>query len=246
MAYLTQRPRFLALGLASFVLLGARTAHADLPELFYDDFDDGDYDGWVDDSPYFDIFAAPALLPSPEGYAVWGVGQGYGQDDGLSTALSHPLNLSNVAELAIEMRAITGPGWPSVAQVDLYQGTQDYYGGFVQGEGERQTAFLIMEDGAGDQWTYTYGLGDEAYNWHDYRWERNADGWWSFYLDGSLISANYHQHNEFINFDWIELYPLRNEAAIEWVRIRGNVIPGPGSVSSLWFAALLLTTRRRA
>jgi hypothetical protein len=237
--------KVLSAPLAAIYILFAGATFADLPELFFDDFDDGNYDGWVADSPYFDIFAPPDLLPSPEGYAVWGVGQGYGQDDGLSTALSHPLNLSNVAELAIEMRATTGPGWPSAAQVDLYQGTQDYYGGFVQGEGERQAAFLIMEDGAGDQWTYTYGLDDEAYNWHDYRWERDADGWWSFYLDGALIAANYHQHSEFADFDWLELYPLRSEAAIEWVRIRGNIVPTPGSLAILALGTIGIVRRSR-
>ncbi|MFG0252679.1 MAG: hypothetical protein ACF8NJ_07405, partial [Phycisphaerales bacterium JB038] len=63
MAFLAQRPRFLTLGLASFVLLGTRTAQADLPELFYDDFDDGNYDGWVVDSPMFDTLGPPDVLP---------------------------------------------------------------------------------------------------------------------------------------------------------------------------------------
>ncbi|MFG0252681.1 MAG: hypothetical protein ACF8NJ_07415 [Phycisphaerales bacterium JB038] len=217
---------------------------ADLPELFFDDFDDGDYDGWVADSPYHPVWSPPAVLPSPEGYAIWGVGSGYGQDDGLLTSISYPLNLQNVQELAIEMRTITGSGWPSSSNALLYSGL-DYYSGLHWGEGNTRADFLIMEGGS-DALILSHPMGGDAYNWHDFRWERDADGWWSFYLDDSLIAANYYQHGTFTDFDWLELNPLRNEAAIEWVRIRGNVIPGPGGIALLPLASLVLARRRRS
>ncbi len=241
MAYLTQRPRFLALGLASFVLLGARTAHADLPELFYDDFDDGDYVGWTDSSPLHISWGPPAIVPSPEGFAVGGVGQGYGQDPGLHTPLSHPISLHNVAELAIEMRAISGPGWPSSAEVFLFNDL-DFYSGRDYGESFTRADFLIGDDGA-DTLVYSHSMTD-PFDWHDFRWERDADGWWSFYLDGALIAADFHQHGLYTSFDYLEIYPLRDEGAIEWVRIRGNVIPGPGSIALLPLAAFAFPRRR--
>ncbi|MFG0252682.1 MAG: hypothetical protein ACF8NJ_07420 [Phycisphaerales bacterium JB038] len=224
------------------LLLGS-AAQADLPELFYDDFDDGNYDGWVADSPHYPVWGAPAVAPSPEGFAIWGVGSGYGQDDGLHTHISHSLDLQNVAELAIEMRAITGPGWPSSVNLYLWHG-EDQYRGTDFGESNTRAEFHILE--GADYSVYPYPIGPDIYDWHDFRWERDADGWWSFYLDGTLAMADYVQHDAFTSFEWINLQPLRNEAAIEWVRIRGNVIPGPGGVSLLALIPLAVVSRRRA
>ncbi len=230
-----------SVALATMLLSGA--AHADLPELFFDDFDDGNYDGWVVDSPYYSVWGAPAVAPSPQGYAIRGVGQGYGQDDGLHTHISHELNLQNVAELAIEMRAITGPGWPSSVNLYLWHG-EDQYRGTDFGESNTRAEFHILE--GSDHFSHTYPMGPDAYEWHDFRWERDADGWWSFYLDGALAVADYVQHDAFASFEWINLQPLRNEAAIEWVRLRGNVIPSPGSIALLSLATLATARRRRA
>ncbi len=243
MTHLLRPSRLLTNGLASVVLLGAGSAQADLPELFYDDFDDGDYDGWVVDSPMFDTLGPPDVVASPEGYAISGVGQGYGQDDGLGIYLGHPLDLTNVAEVAIEMRAITGPDWPNSASTMLYSGPISYYRGMDYGESNQRADFLIMEDGS-DDWVHSHPMGSDVFNWHTYRWERDTAGWWSFYLDGALIEADYYQHNTFTDFDWVELHPLRNQSAIEWVRLRGNIIPTPGSFS-LFGLTVLAATRRR-
>lgn len=232
----------IAIGLASAAIVCTGAARADLPELFYDDFDDGDYDGWIADSPMFDTLGPPDVLPSPEGYAIWGVGQGYGQDYGLGIYLGHPLDLENVAEVAIEMRAISGPDWPNSASTMLYSGPDNYYRGMDYGESNQRADFLVMEGGS-DDWIYSYDMGSDVFDWHTFRWERDAAGWWSFYLDDALIAENYHQHDAFTNFDWVELHPLRNQSAIEWVRIRGNVIPAPSAMFVLGLVTCL--PRRR-
>ncbi len=82
------------------------------------------------------------------------------------------------------------------------------------GEANQRAGFLIMEDGS-DDWIYHYPMGSDVFAWHSFRWERDAAGWWSFYLDDALITADYYQHNTFTEFDWVELHPLRNQSAIE-------------------------------
>jgi hypothetical protein len=82
---------------------------AQMTVLFYDNFDDGDYDGWkvMEVSGTAPDVRAPDMVLSPEGYSVRGTGSGYHPDWG--NFIACPINLQNVIELCIEIRARSGP-----------------------------------------------------------------------------------------------------------------------------------------
>ena len=72
-------------------------------EVFFDNFDDGNYNGWSVIYPQTgDPAEAPDVVSSPEGYLIRGVGNGY-SGPGLNVYISQPLSISNSSELKIEM-----------------------------------------------------------------------------------------------------------------------------------------------
>lgn len=94
-----------------FALLCQGISWASLPVLFFDNFDDGNFDGWSATYPTTgDPATPPDVVPSPQGYSLRGVGSGYypPDDPGLTVLLSHPVSLNNVGELSIEFRASRG------------------------------------------------------------------------------------------------------------------------------------------
>lgn len=92
----------MSLVLLTFVCPGA--LRADLTELFYDDFDDGDFIGWSAVHPVTgNPMTAPDIVTSPQGYSLRGVGSGY--TGASETSLSQDFSVSNVGELEIEVRS---------------------------------------------------------------------------------------------------------------------------------------------
>jgi len=196
---------------------------------FFDDFDDGNYDGWSVTHPETgDPTNPPDVVSSPEGYSLRGVGSGYSQDPGLNVYLTYPLQLSNIGELKVEMRAKSGPQWPNSAWVILISG-DDYADRYVfgdYGEGNQWAQFHSVIDGQ-IEW-YNYSI--NANLWHDFAWARDADGWWSLSIDGQEVWHNFLQDNQLTSFEPIGINLLRNQSEIEWVRISGCVIPAPSAI----------------
>jgi len=66
-------------------------------------------------------------------------------------------------------------------------------------------------------------IGNLAYEWHDFAWSRDSNGWWSLSIDGQIQAANFYQDNQLTSFDKVGLHILRNQSEIEWVRISGQI-----------------------
>jgi hypothetical protein len=155
--------------------------------------------------------------------------------------LTHPFSINNVTELKIEMRAKSGPQWPNLSRVYLVDGS-DYYAVQDYGESNRKADWIGWLNG--HELVYRYDIGDRAYEWHDFAWTREADGWWSLSIDGNIEWANFYQEtNPLTSFDKIAVQILRNQSEIEWVRIS---VPEPATLSLLGLGGLALLRRRRA
>jgi len=202
-------------------------ARADLPVLFFDDFDDGNYSGWtVTDIRGAADVRAPDVVASPEGYSVRGTGSGYQPD--WSCYLARPISLPNAREISIEVRARSGPAWPNAASACLFDG-QDSYQGMVYGESNRKADFLVYV-GPGE-YVYRHDIGDRAYDWHTYAWTRDSEGWWSLSIDGVVEAADFRQNLEITSLDHVELVLHRDQSEIEWVRISGVAEPTEGWIA---------------
>ncbi|MCX6832688.1 MAG: hypothetical protein NT028_11270, partial [candidate division Zixibacteria bacterium] len=221
-AFLTK----IALVLAGLYLVCPGMSRADLPVLFYDNFDDGNFDGWSPTYPTTgDPATPPDVVPSPQGYSLRGVGSGYypTDDPGLTVLLSHPVSLNNVGKLSIEFRAKSGPQWPNQAQVWLVSGNNVYIV-HDYGESNRRADWLISVNGQ-TQHEFNYSIGNLAYEWHDFAWTRDGNGWWSLSIDGQIQAANFYQDNQLTSFDKVGMHIVRNQSEIEWVRISGVATP---------------------
>ena len=208
-----------SLVLAVFVLVCSSASWADWNEVFFDDFDDGDYDGWTVTNWKGEPRPAPDVVPSPEGYSLRGVGSGYSTPPPVDAWISHPVSISDVTELKIEMRAKSGPQWPNRAAVYLVS-SSDYYGVDDYGEaGENETADLYFYINGLWDFLHRYPIGSRAFEWHTFAWTRDANGWWSLSIDGQVEAANFCQDNRLTSFDRVGIMVMRNQSEIEWVRI---------------------------
>jgi len=201
------------------ILLCPTVSHAGWSVVFFDDFDDGDYDGWAVARPcnIEGPVNAPDVAPSPEGYSIRGVGSGYSQDGGLYTYISHPLSINDSSELKVEMRAKSGSAWPSCASLLLCSGG-DYYLLTDYGEANKQVRFVVCINGV-EECDHRYPIGDRAYEWHDFALTRDGNGWWSLSIDGVVEDPDFYQDSQLTSFDEIGIVPLRNQSEIEWARI---------------------------
>lgn len=209
----------IGLVLAVFVLMCSSASWADWNEIFFDDFDDGDYDGWTVTNWKGETRQAPDVVSSPEGYSLRGVGSGYGTPPPVDAWISHKVSISDVTELKIEMRAKSGPQWPNQAAVYLTS-SSDYYAVDDYGEaGENETADLQRYVNGSHVWLHRYPIGSRAFEWHTFAWTRDANGWWSLSIDGQVEAANFCQDNQLTSFDRVGIMLMRNQSEIEWVRI---------------------------
>ncbi|MBU0718553.1 MAG: hypothetical protein KJ749_09920 [Planctomycetes bacterium] len=138
--------------------------------VLYDDFDDENWDGWSVYNPYGEPgdTLTTVLVPSPEGWAVRGVGSGYGSPE--AAYLVHPLALSGVVELSIEMRARSGSSHPTHSTIALFSGA-DYNAGYDYGEFSL-ARFQVRYDGI-ESVLLDYSL-SAAHDWHDFKWSRDG------------------------------------------------------------------------
>ncbi len=232
------------LALVVFTLLCPSMSWATWQVVFYDDFDDGNYDGW---SVTYPKTGDPAEAPDvvewdpinyPGKYSIRGVGSGY-SGSGLNVYISQPLSISNSSELKIEMRAKSGPELPNSAQLFLLNGTDTY--GFLDYGESAQKASLVDPQGV---W-HDYPI--NANVWHNFAWTRDADGWWSLNIDGLNIDdepewVNF-QDNQLTSFDQISLHLLRNQSEIEWLSVS---VPEPATILLLGLGGLILRRKYRA
>jgi hypothetical protein len=205
-------------------------ARGDSTIILYDDFDDGNFDGWAVTPPPWPWppASAPDIVSSPQGYALRGVGSGYGGDPGLTSHITTPFDVSGVGALVIEMRAKSGPDLPNAVSLYLYDGS-DYYRIMDYGEGNRRADWRSVVGGDIDP--YWYSIGDRAYEWHDFTWTRDTTGWWSLSIDGVPEAVDFKQDMQLTSFDSVGLELLRNQTEVEWVRVTATVAtPVPGAL----------------
>ena len=189
--------------------------------VFEDDFDDGNFDGWLVQHPFSPSSPAssPDVVPSPQGYSLRGVGSGYTPDSGLNVFLTHPITITAPGSLCVEMRAKSGPELPNSAQLYLGHAT-DFYLGMDYGEGNTLAQFTSLV--GGHEELHQYHIGCRAYEWHTFSWCRDLSGWWSLSIDGVVEAANFMQDSQLTSFDKVGIHVLRNQSEIEWVRIRAG------------------------
>lgn len=95
--------------------------------LLHDNFDEGDYDGRRVDTGWpscVQYLVEPEVVVSPEGYAVRGIGSGYGISPCPSIMCDLPANSGT--ELKIEVRAKSGSNAPNSADLILWSGDSGY------------------------------------------------------------------------------------------------------------------------
>lgn len=211
--------------LAVFIILCSSASWAEWNEVFFDDFDDGNYDGWtVADFMGESDVRSPDVVLSPEGYSVRGTGSGYQPD--WACCIVHPINLQNAREVCIEMRARSGSQSPNAVNAVLLDG-QDFYAVRDYGEGNH-TADWTRHKGTLPNDEYRYSIGERAHSWHTFAWCRDSDGWWSLSIDGVTEVSNFRQDLLITSFDNVELHLHRDQSEIEWVRI--SAVPTPMEV----------------
>ncbi len=215
----------IGLVLAVFVLLCSSASWADWNEVFYDDFDDGEYDGWTVTNWKGETRPAPDVVPSPEGYSLRGVGSGYSTPPPVDAWISHPVSISDVTEMKIEMRAKSGPQWPNRAAVYLVSSSDCYVFDDYGEAGENETADLQFYINGLWDFLHRYPIGSRAFEWHTFAWTRDANGWWSLSIDGQVEAANFGQDNRLTSFDRVGIMVMRNQSEIEWVRISAVTEP---------------------
>jgi hypothetical protein len=211
----------ICLALVIFTLLCSSVSWGSWTEVFSDDFDDGNHNGWNVTNCIGDTAEAPNVVISPEGYAIAGAG---GQNEWISQSIS----INNVSELMIEARAISGSVGYNTAQVYLVSGN-DYYFGMVHGESNPHVRFTSFVDNIEN--TYEHII--DASIWHDFAWVRDTDGWWSVYMNGSLEWNIGYQDSQLTSFERVSMHLLGEQSEIERVSIsvpEPATIPAPGAI----------------
>jgi hypothetical protein len=213
-------------------------ANAGLPTLLYDDFDDGDYNGWTVENPYGPPGATltPAVFASPEGYSIKGVGSGYGSPE--AAYLVKPVSLADYTEICLEMRARSGVLAPTHSTVALFSG-DDYYDLYDYGENEVAMTRSSVDGTISEQ---LHSLAD-PHEWHDFAWCRDADGLWSLSIDGTPAATDFVQETSLTSFDAAALTVTRQYSEIEWVRIGG--VPEPATLALVAAGVAGIVVRRR-
>ncbi len=194
--------------------------------VFFDDFDDGNFAGWSAVDPLTGAPAtAPNVVPSPQGWALRGIGSGYEQDPALNVVLTRDLSTVNLGEMKIEMRAKAGPDRPNAVQVQLSNGGNYYtvvdyaLDGWDLNDRANWNSWV---DGAGQQLSHT--VSGAPGEWHDFAWVRDAQGQWSLSIDGQVQAVNIWTDNQLRSFTKVAISLLRDQSEIEWIALTGNTL----------------------
>lgn len=193
--------------------------------VFYDDFDDGIADGWT-------ALDAGGLLPtvvrSPEGFALRGSGHGDGTP--FTERLLRRLPVANAVEISVEYRAKAGPGAGNVAEALILEGNSIdegvHYWMWARGASSMTADWIVGDYG----YVYNHDLGEMVHEWHDYRWSRDASGFWTFSIDGQIAATRFRRDLQISNFETLVLGVGRDESEIEWIRVTGRCDPPPPAV----------------
>ncbi|OHB61802.1 MAG: hypothetical protein A2Y76_08090 [Planctomycetes bacterium RBG_13_60_9] len=219
---------------AALSVLWPTMALADLSAVPYDNFDDGNYDGWtVGDHVWSPVVNPPPVFSSPQGFAVAGVWPKV-------TGIMHPLSVTDAMEVSFEMRATSGPS----VDADMLLWSELNYptGAVYAGYSYQGTArFVIRYDGI--ERLFDYG-GGSLTGWHDFKWARDAEGWWSFYLDGSNIHPNFVQDSRLTSFISVDIGTPN--AQVEWVRVSAVPVPGAVLLGAIGLGCANCLLRRRS
>ncbi len=113
------------------------------------------------------------------------------------------------------MRARSGSGHPTHSTIALFNG-DDWLAGYDYGE-FNLAAFHTLYGGQGtDVLHHTFA---NPHDWHDFKWSRDAQGWWSLSIDGTVVVANFDQDTTLTSFDTVALTVARQQSEIEWIRV---------------------------
>ena len=233
-----------------FVLFGimlsisqASATPCDLQELLSDDFEDG-YDDWTVGTLYGwleDRVQAPLLVPSPQGQAIGS--QGSPGWDGVHIYQALPPNDGNCFKLEYNAKSAAG-GYRSV-QISLWEGDQNYE--FWDYGEANQRAQMLYFPGPGNSFEeiMRHPLGQAAFEWHTFTWERDADGWWSLGIDGQPAATNFAQDTRLTSFEYVQvMMQAGSGSAVDWVSF--SAVPEPSAFILAVFGFLgLLAFRRR-
>ena len=194
----------------------------------FDGFGDGDTAGWTAEDAAGMAATPPDVVASTHDYALRGT------DSRGATWLRQGLDLGSVQELVVEMRAKAGPNTGDNASL-LLLNTDDAYEFSVEGA-DAQHATLTASVGGGDA-TEHYPLHDRGHGWHDYRWTRDADGWWCLAIDDRVEALRFAQDSQLRSFDAVAVRLDGAQSEIEWLRVSATPLPGLTVVESTTLAA---------
>ena len=182
--------------------------------VLYDDFDDGNYDGWSVQDPrgYNDPPASPRIVQiasDPDNYAIAAKGTGESQ-------VFYPVTIDDGLQVCVEMRAKatrTTAVW-LCRGVDFYQ---------MQNYGERDWAYMNKHVDNAEANLVTHHIATDPEEFHLLAFSRDREGWWSLTLDGILVKKNFARDTSLTSFDGVSLMlrPMGMDegAMIDWVRV---------------------------
>jgi hypothetical protein len=133
--------------------------------------------------------------------------------------------MTDSTELSFEMR--TTSGGDIDCSLVVWNKFEYPMGHYYQGLSYQGSALFALREAGGVERVYSYG-GGSLTGWHDFRWARDAEGWWSLYLDGVNVYPDFAQDLRLTSFISADIGTPN--AQVEWVRLTAGVIPAPAAL----------------